>query len=105
MEGSMSASPLQPRKAGPRDLLFFTTPRLWQHWPLLPVVRYREGATEPELGVLYDLGGACGLYGYSCTVFLTNLFLLPEGLDAFLALPKEVYDTFEEVAQAGWVVD
>jgi hypothetical protein len=101
----MSASPSQPRKAGPRDLLFLANPRLWQHWPLLPVVRYREGAAEPELGVLYDLGGACGLYGHRCTVFKTNLYLLPESLDEFLALPREVFDTVEEIAAAGWVVD
>jgi hypothetical protein len=93
-----------PRKAGQRDLLFLATPRLWRIWPLLPVVRYREHG-DPELGVLFDLGGACGLYGHRCTVFLANLFLLPETLDGFLALPREVFDTVEEVAAAGWVVD
>ena len=100
----MSASPSPPRKAGPRDLLFFATPRLWRHWPLLPVVRHREGG-DPELGVLFDLGGACGLYGHRCTVYLTNMLLLPQTLDEFLALPREVFDTIDDIAAAGWTVD
>ena len=51
------------------------------------------------------LRGTSGPYGFSATVFLTNLFLLPKTLDEFLALPKEVFDTAEEVGAAGWVVD
>jgi hypothetical protein len=38
-------------------------------------------------------------------VFLCNLFLLPRTLEEFIALPKEVYDTPEEVYDAGWRVD
>jgi hypothetical protein len=36
---------------------------------------------------------------------LTNLFTLPRTLDQFLALPKEIYDTFDELVAAGWRVD
>jgi hypothetical protein len=33
------------------------------------------------------------------------LFLLPESPDQMLDLPKETFDTFEEVLGAGWRVD
>lgn len=84
-----------------RTLLFLTTPALWPAWPFLPVVRRRGGE---ELGVVFD-ARAAGLTGYSATVVLTNLFLLPDDLAAFLALPKEVFDTAEELIAAGWRVD
>ena len=86
-----------------RNLLFLATPRLWPAWPFLPLVR-RAGAEE-ECGLLVDLLGLCGLAGYSATVFLCNLFCLPAGVDGLLALPKEAYDTPEEVLAAGWRVD
>jgi len=73
-------------------------------WPFLPLVRRREGR-EDELGVLFDAWGACGLTGYSRTVYFTNLLLLPRRLDGLLALPHETYDRAEEVLDAGWCVD
>ena len=81
-----------------RDLLFLRDPRYWPAWPFLPLVRRRPG-------LLLDAVGAFGLYGLSATVVLGNLFLLPETLDGFLALPRESFDTPEEVADAGWCVD
>jgi len=87
-----------------RTLRFVQSPDLWPHWPLLPLVR-RRPCREAELGVLFDAVGACGLTGYSRTVFFANLLLLPQRLDAFLALPRETYDTAEEVADADWRVD
>ena len=87
-----------------RDLLFLRDPRYWPAWPFLPLVRRRPGSEE-ECGLLLDAVGAFGLYGLSATVFLGNLFLLPETLDGFLALPRESFDTPEEVADAGWCVD
>lgn len=36
---------------------------------------------------------------------LTNLFLLPRTEAELLALPKEIFDTAEEIGAAGWVVD
>lgn len=92
------------RRAGPRDLLYFTHPNLWSCRPFLPVARYPFGAAQ-ELGVLYDAVGASGTYGWSATVFLTNLFALPPTEAAFLALPHHSYDTAEELAADGWVVD
>ncbi len=90
-----------PRTAE-RTVLFLTSPALWGLWPFLPVVRRRGG--REELGVVFDARSA-GLAGFSSTVFLTNLFLLPPTLDAFLALPRDAFDAAEEVAAAGWRVD
>ena len=87
-----------------RDLLFLRNPWLWQHWPFLPVIRRRPGC-EPECGVLYDCWTVARRGGFSATVFITNLFLMPRTEDEFLALPKEVYDIVDEVAAAGWRVD
>jgi hypothetical protein len=92
------------QKARQRNLLFMSRPDLWPTSPLLALVRRKPGQEE-EYGVLYDLKGVYGLLGYSATVFLTNVFLLPPTLEEFLALPKEVYDTAEEIADAGWCVD
>jgi hypothetical protein len=82
----------------------FQNPSLWPTWPFLAVARSQPGQ-DKELGVLYDARHHCHRYGFSATVFLTNIFLLPDTLDAFLALPKCVYDTAQEMAEDGWVVD
>jgi hypothetical protein len=100
----MTAPLEQPRKGTARDLLFFSTPRLWPTWPFLAVVR-RHTDGEMDYGVLFDFAGTSGRTGYGSAVFLTNIFLLPQTEAEFLALPKEVFDTFEEMAAAGWVVD
>jgi hypothetical protein len=60
---------------------------------------------ETECGVLYDCWSVARRGGYRATVFLTNIFLLPRTEEEFLALPKETFDTPEEVAGAGWRVD
>jgi hypothetical protein len=93
------------RQATARDLRFFGDPSLWQYYPFLPVVRRPLGRDKPECGVLYDARGASGLYGYSATVFLINIFQLPPTEAELLALPKRVYDTLEEMASDGWTVD
>lgn len=100
----MSDAKTQPRKATARDLYFFNHPEEWTTWPFLPVVRRRADG-EMDCGVLYDALHATGRTGYSCTVVLSNLFLLPETEVELLALPREVFDTPEELAAAGWVVD
>src|SRR5436309_1919506 len=87
-----------------RHLLFMSKPGLWPHWPFLPLVR-RSPGREDDCGVLCDVLGLNGQAGHSATVFLTNLFTLPTRLEEFLALPKEVHDTPEEVYAAGWRVD
>jgi len=88
-----------------RDLVWFRTPHLWWAWPFLPLVRPLPDGAGPQCGVLYDARNASGQYGYSATVFLANLFLLPRTLEELLALPREVYDTPEEVYDAGWRID
>jgi hypothetical protein len=90
------------RSVRERTVLFLSTPALWPAWPFLPVVR-RTGRAE-ELGVVFD-ARAAGLTGYSSTVWLTNLFLLPPSFEQFLALPHETFDSCEEVASAGWSLD
>lgn len=86
-----------------RHLLFVTTPALWPAWPFLPVIR-RSAGTE-ELGVMADVLGLAGLTGFKATVFKVNLYSLPERLDEFLTLPKEVFDSSEELVASGWSVD
>ena len=87
-----------------RNLLFFSTPALWERWPFLPLVR-RHPDKEEECGLLCDVLGLTGTTGYSATVIACNLFLVPPDLDDLLALPKEVFDLPEEVYSAGWRVD
>jgi hypothetical protein len=87
-----------------RNLLFMATPDLWTVWPFLPLMRRKPGCEE-ECGVMYDLYHLSGQTGFSCTVFFTNLFLLPPDQEQFLALPKEIYDTVEDIYAAGWRVD
>ncbi len=94
----------QPRKATARDLFFFAHPQRWETWPFLPVVRRHAGG-EVDYGVLYDAVHVSGLTGYSSTVFLCNLLLMPTTEAEFLALPREVFDTCDEMAAAGWRVD
>ncbi len=87
-----------------RELLVTSMPAMWPTWPYLCLVRRWPGGQE-ECGLLCDLLGLAGTPGYRATVFLSNLFTLPPTLEGFLALPREVYDTPEEVYAAGWRVD
>ena len=90
------------RRARVRTLLFLSTPALWPMWPFLPVARRARGVED--LGVVFD-ARAAGLTGFSSTVWLTNLFLLPPTFEQFLALPHESFDSSEELADAGWSID
>ena len=87
-----------------RNLLFLSSPSLWCNWPFLPLIRRRPGQDQ-EYGVMFDAMTACEITGFSATVFLTNLLLMPSTLDQFLALPKEVFDSPEEIEAADWRVD
>jgi hypothetical protein len=93
-----------PRKDTARDLFFFTNPQYWPTWPFLPVIRRHADGTM-DYGVLYDAMHWTGRTGFSSTVFRTNYFLMPKDEDAFLSLPREVFDTADEMAAAGWRVD
>jgi len=100
----MALIAMPPTRSPLRDLHIMGDPTLWAWWPFLPLLRcHSDGRTD--YGILFDAQAVCGITGYCCTVHLTNLFTLPEKLDRFLALPKEVYDTFEEIVAAGWRVD
>jgi hypothetical protein len=94
------AAALAPRE---RNLLFLGQPDLWPSWPFLPVVRRADGGEE--LGVLFDALHAVHRAGFSATVLRTNLFEIPDDLGTLLALPREVFDTPEEVYAAGWRID
>ena len=86
-----------------RHLLVVSTPALWPAWPFLPVIRRSAG--REELGLMFDAMGTATRTGYSATVWDCNLFLLPPTFEEFLALPKEVHDSTEELINAGWRVD
>lgn len=85
-----------------RTVWFIGMPALWPAWPFLPLVRRTKG--HLELGVMID-SRSLGLTGRSATVFLTNLLQLPATLNEFLGLPHETFDTAEEIAASGWLVD
>jgi hypothetical protein len=100
---------MQPQVSVPADLrrrtLFcLSNHELWDFWPFMPVVRRKPGCEE-EMGVVYDALHARSLPGYTCTVFLTNVFQLPETIEELIQLPHETFDTFDELANAGWTVD
>src|SRR6266567_549596 len=86
-----------------RSLALIVEPTRWPLWPLLPLRRVNSAGVE--LGLLYDARGVQNLYGYSTTVFLTNMFEMPDNDAEFLKLPRHVYDSFEELLDAGWRVD
>jgi hypothetical protein len=99
----MAVSSTPPTRSPMRDLHFMGDSSLWVTWPFLPLVRrHPDGRTD--FGVLFD-APAINLTGYRCTVWFTNLFTIPRRLDQFLSLPKEVFDTFDELVAAGWRVD
>jgi hypothetical protein len=87
-----------------RNMLFFTRSNLWPTWPFLPLIRRCPGQ-QVEFGLLYDARGVSSRTGYSATVFRCNLFCVPQDENSFLALPKEIHDTPEEVFESGWRVD
>jgi len=87
-----------------RNLLFLSTPTLWGFWPFLPLVRRRQGQAE-EHGILYDALHSSNTPGFSATVFLLNMFMLPATEEELLAQTKEVFDKPEEIYANGWRVD
>src|ERR1700722_18442754 len=90
------------RPARQRCFHFFQNPSLWPTHPFLPVVRRTTG--NEELGILFD-ARSVDLHGYDCTVFVTNLFEVPPTVSDLLALPRQVYNTWDEVLAAGWNID
>jgi hypothetical protein len=95
--------PKCPTDAHERMVRMLTTPALWPTWPFLPMVR-RSGE-KLELGLVFDARGAAGLTGYRATVFHCSLFTLPARFEEFLNLPREVFDSTDELVASGWEVD
>ncbi len=86
-------------------VVLLRSPHLWPTWPFLPVIRDPPDGGRQQLGVLYDVFHATGRCGFSSTVFLANIFGLPDTEEAILALPRCTYDTVEEMIADGWRFD
>ena len=82
-----------PAKTREEHLAMMAEPDRWPRWPYLPLTR---GA---ELGLM------TAIISHRTTVFLQNLFMLPERAADFLDGPKIVYASFEEIVQDGWIVE
>lgn len=89
-----------------QSLLLLPVPDRWIAWPFLPMARDApDGSGTRQLGVVYDARSTSGKMGFGSTVFLCNLFALPLTEARLLAGPKCVYDSFDELLDAGWRVD
>ena len=99
----MTPTALSSGRERARNLLLLSSPRLWPAYPFLPVAR-RTPAGD-ECGLMMDLAGLFGLYGYGSTVFPANLYALPPTLAGLLALPRRAFDSADEVYDAGWRVN
>ncbi len=73
-------------------------------WPFLALIRHQPDG-DFDCGLLYDAYHVSGRTGLSASVILCNFFLLPATEDELLALPRETFDTPEEIVTAGWRVD
>lgn len=86
------------------SLFFMRSPKLWGLWPFLPLVRRCRGEM-PEQGILYDAARDSEHMRLTSTVFIGNVFMLPQTLKQFLELPKLEFASLEEIVDAGWRVD
>ena len=86
-----------------RTVMYLSQPTRWSWWPFLPVIRSSD--PQVEHGFVFDTFHCLGMTGFSATVFKGNIHTLPHGLRELLDLPKEVFNTAEELADAGWRVD
>lgn len=100
----MTLNTLSARRERERNLLFLSSPWLWPAYPFLPVVR-RTTPGGLECGLMFDARRLFGLTGYGSTVWLCNIFAVPPDVSAFLRLPRETFDSCEEVFAAGWRID
>lgn len=95
---------LDSNRSRQRSAALIAEPARWPCYPFLPLVRHHISG-DPDLGVLYDAWGISNRTGFSATVFLQNLLLLPATETELLAGPREVFDSLEELLDAGWRVD
>ena len=76
---------------------FLRSPDRWPAWPVCPLKRpARRKEDWIECGVVIDQEE------HRWTVYLTNLFMLPGGLEDCERIP---YGSLEELLHDGWVVD
>jgi hypothetical protein len=73
-------------------------PQKWPSWPYLPLTRGRQ------VGVMIDFfhWKNWEITGYGATAFLVPFFMLPDTPAETVELPKEVFDTVEEMIESGW---
>lgn len=90
------------RQRRANDMLMFMNPCLWPYYPFLAVRRQTDHYGSVERGVLYDARGFTGTYGHSCTVF--RPLTVPCSQVDLLAGPRDVFDSFDELTNAGWTV-
>jgi len=88
-----------------QQLAIMADPKKWGR-RFLALSRRPAGGGSPELAVMCDVRAYGGPTGFSATAFKCNLFMLPQSLAEMLRdVPREVFDTPEEMYAAGWRVD
>lgn len=84
------------------DVAFIVDQDLWPHWPLLPMKRMRNG--KRELGVIIS-SRPNTVYSHSQGMYALGPGpILPQLASAY-GWVMDVYDSAEEIVQAGWIVD
>ena len=79
-----------------KNMRIMENPDNWPRWPILPMVR--KTPTDPlgAPGFIFD-GGT-----NKFTVYKANIFMITKD---FESIPREIYQNFEEIFDAGWRVD
>lgn len=75
-------------------------PQCWPYYPYLSVIRITSNGVQS--GTMVDLFRKHNIPGYSSTIFLCERSECPLSLAHLLSLDREIYDTPEEVIEAGW---
>jgi hypothetical protein len=94
--------PTDPCRAASRAVM--GDPARWPVYPFLPVIRVGADGLD-DLGAMFDAFGFAGWTGFSATVFLGPVHDLPDAPAGLRALRREVFDTVDEVLDAGWRVE
>ena len=94
-----------PRRATMRDLMFVSTPSLWSLHPYLPVIRRSAAGDHQQLRRRLRRPRRNRPVRILINGPARNLFAMPETEAELLALPKIVYDTYDELLDDGWVID
>ena len=79
------------------DLEMMQESAAWPAFPLLPLKRYQNKPSDPELGILWQ---GCGPTVYRC-----SMFYLPKTPEESAALLTIKYESFEALVNDGWVID